>query len=69
MAKLERLIEGLRVGKDNVELSLLQYADDTLIFLPHNAEKILNIKRIMQCFSIMSGFDINFSTTWESISP
>lgn len=30
------MIEGQRVGSDIVELTLLQYVDDTLIFLPQN---------------------------------
>lgn len=45
--KLKGVIEGLRVGIYNFKLTLLQYANDTLIFLPHNVKNILNIKIIL----------------------
>lgn len=55
------LVEGLKIGRDTIEITHLQFADDTLIFLPHNTEQLLNLKRLLHCLSLMTGFKINFS--------
>jgi hypothetical protein len=41
-------------------VSILQYADDTLIFMEHNLEKALNMKLILCIFEELSGLNINF---------
>nr|XP_029145202.1 uncharacterized protein LOC114924525 [Arachis hypogaea] len=50
----------LLVGRDHVELSHLQFADDTVLFCPPEEETIKNYKRILRCFELMSGLTINF---------
>ncbi|XP_016168537.1 uncharacterized protein LOC107611089 [Arachis ipaensis] len=56
--KMER---GLRqVGRDNIELSHLQFADDTILFCPPEEETLRNYKRLLRCFEMMSGLSINF---------
>ncbi|XP_057760293.1 uncharacterized protein LOC130980651 [Arachis stenosperma] len=53
-------ISPLLVGKDNIELSHLQFADNTILFCSPEEETICNYKRLLQCFEMMSGLSINF---------
>ncbi|KAL1326310.1 hypothetical protein AAHE18_13G219100 [Arachis hypogaea] len=53
-------IAPLFVGRDNIELSYLQFADDTVLFCPLEEETIKNYKRLLRCFELMSGLSINF---------
>ncbi|XP_016206848.1 uncharacterized protein LOC107647266 [Arachis ipaensis] len=53
-------ISPLLVGRDKIELSHLQFADDTILFCPPEIETILNYKRLLRCFELMSGVSINF---------
>jgi hypothetical protein len=41
-------------------LSILQYADDTMIFMGHDIEKARNMKLILSTFEQLSGLKINF---------
>ncbi|WVZ94912.1 LOW QUALITY PROTEIN: hypothetical protein U9M48_040741, partial [Paspalum notatum var. saurae] len=41
-------------------LSILQYADDTILFLEHNLEQAKNLKIILCAFEKLSGLKINF---------
>ncbi|XP_016185980.1 uncharacterized protein LOC107627668 [Arachis ipaensis] len=50
----------LLIGKDNIELSHLQFADDTILFCPPEEETIRNYARLLRCFEMMSGLSINF---------
>ncbi|XP_016185754.1 uncharacterized protein LOC107627434 [Arachis ipaensis] len=50
----------LLVGKDNIELSHLQFVDDTILFCPPEEETIRNYARLLRCFEMMSGLSINF---------
>ncbi|XP_057720255.1 uncharacterized protein LOC130934731 [Arachis stenosperma] len=50
----------LLVGRDHVELSHLQFMDDTVLFCPLEEETIKNYRRILRCFKLMSGLSINF---------
>lgn len=43
-----------------LSLSLLQFADDTLLFLPANLDMVRNLKRILRCFEIIFGLKINY---------
>lgn len=54
------LILGLRIGKNNVELTQLQYANDTIRFFPKDTTSVLNYKRILYYYSLMTGLEINF---------
>lgn len=55
------LISGVKIGVENVVLTHLQYADDTLIFLPNDDNTVSNYKRLLECFSLMTGLEINYS--------
>ncbi|XP_016192852.1 uncharacterized protein LOC107633766 [Arachis ipaensis] len=50
----------LLIGKDNIELSHLQFADDTILFCPPEEETIRSYARLLRCFEMMSGLTINF---------
>ncbi|XP_016199195.1 uncharacterized protein LOC107640158 [Arachis ipaensis] len=50
----------LLVGRDHIQLSHLQFADDTILFCPPEDETIKNYKRLLRCFELMSGLSINF---------
>ncbi|XP_025678637.1 uncharacterized protein [Arachis hypogaea] len=53
-------ITPLFVGRDNIELSYLQFADDTVLFYPPEEETNKYYKRLLRCFELMSGLSINF---------
>jgi hypothetical protein len=41
-------------------ISILQYADDTILFMEHDLEKVLNMKLVLCIFEQLSGLKINF---------
>ena len=41
-------------------MSILQYADDTILFLEHDIAKAVNMKLILAFFEQLSGLKINF---------
>ena len=41
-------------------VSILQYADDTIIFMEHDLDKVLNTKLMLCIFEQLSGLKINF---------
>ncbi|XP_016178837.1 uncharacterized protein LOC107621322 [Arachis ipaensis] len=53
-------ISSLLVGGDNIELSHIQFANDTILFCPPEEESVKNYKRLLRCFELMSGLSINF---------
>jgi len=56
----KKLIDSLEVGKDKVKVNMLQYADDTMFFCEANSKSVFNIKAILHCFELASGFRVNF---------
>src|ERR1043165_10111596 len=42
-------------------VSVLQYADDTIIFMEHDLEKARNMKLVLCLFEQLSGLKINFN--------
>jgi hypothetical protein len=41
-------------------LSILQYVDDTTLFVEHNIDQARNIKLLLSAFEKMSGLKLNF---------
>jgi hypothetical protein len=41
-------------------ISILQYADDTILFLEHDIAKAVNMKLVLCIFEQLSGLKINF---------
>ncbi|KAM2004953.1 hypothetical protein FF1_000090 [Malus domestica] len=58
-AQGNHLIKGLRVGVDNVEISHLQFADDTIFFLNGHEENWNNLLLLLDLFGKVSGLKIN----------
>jgi hypothetical protein len=59
-AKEDGQVSGLIPHLVDGGVSILQYADDTIIFLDHDLEKALNMKIIQCIFEQLSGLKINF---------
>ncbi|GLU16530.1 hypothetical protein SLE2022_329610 [Rubroshorea leprosula] len=63
-AEEEGLLQGIMVGNNGLAISLLQFADDTVILA--NSESIFTVKTILRWFELMSGLRINYgkSSLW-----
>ena len=59
-AKLDGQIAGVVPHLVDGGLSILQYADDTILFMEHDIEKAMNLKLILSAFEQLSGLKINF---------
>src|SRR4051812_30380107 len=59
-AKADGQIEGVVPHLIDGGLSILQYADDTILFMEHDLEKAKNLKLILSAFELLSGLKINF---------
>jgi hypothetical protein len=60
-AKEDGQVDGLIPHLVEGGVSILQYADDTIIFMDHDLEKALNMKLILCMFEQLSGLKINFN--------
>jgi hypothetical protein len=58
--KSDGQIEGVIPRLVNGGLSILQYTNDTILFLEHDLEKVQNLKLILTAFEQLSGLKINF---------
>jgi hypothetical protein len=59
-AKQDGQISGLIPRLVDDGLSILQYADDTILFMEHNFEEAKNMKLVLTTFEHLSGLKINF---------
>jgi hypothetical protein len=59
-AKEDGQVEGLIPHLVDGGVSILQYVDDTIIFMENNLEKALNMKLILYLFEQLSGLKIIF---------
>ena len=59
-AKESEQIQGVVPHLVDEELSILQYADDTIIFMDNDLEKAKNMKILLCAFEQLSGLKINF---------
>ena len=57
------IIEAVKVGRDKIEVSHLQFANDTLIFCPANLETLQNVRWLLDCFALIYDLSINYSKT------
>ena len=55
------LFKGYKVGRGLVEISHLQFADDTLFIGDGSSQNILTMKGILRWFELISDFKDNFS--------
>ena len=61
LAVENQLIAGIQYPNNGPNVTNIQYADDTLIFLAPTDECVINLKRILCCFQTCSGLKINFN--------
>src|ERR1044072_1274590 len=53
--------KGVTVGSESqVEVSILQFADDTLFFEDASLQNVSTLKCILRCFELASGLRVNF---------
>jgi len=67
----KNLFRGFPVGLNKVEISILQYADDTIFFGEAFMENVRVIKAILRTFELILGLKISFgafgmSEQWKS---
>lgn len=56
------LFKGIQIpGRLREEISHLQFADDVILFINSDQSSITGVKRILQCFQLLSGMKVNFS--------
>jgi hypothetical protein len=58
--KIEGQIDGVVPHLIDNGLSILQYADDAIIFMDNNIEKAKNLKLLLYAFEEVSGLKINY---------
>jgi len=58
--KLDEQVDGLVPHLVDGGLSILQYADDTLLFMDHDLVKAENLKLLLIAFEQVSGLKINY---------
>jgi len=54
------MLHGLKIGRKEVDVCLLQYADDTLFLCENSFTNVVTLKAILRGFEIASGLKINF---------
>jgi len=54
------MFSGIKVGRKEVEVNLLQFADDTLFVCKSKVQNIICIKAILRCFELSLGLKVNF---------
>jgi len=59
-AKVDGQISGVVPHLIDGGLSVLQYADDTILFMDHDLEKAQNMKLLLCAFEQVSGLKINY---------
>ncbi|GKU90242.1 hypothetical protein SLEP1_g4255 [Rubroshorea leprosula] len=57
----EGMFRGIEIGRKGLVVSLLQFANDTVIMGKADIENIIMVKTILRWFELMSGLQINFS--------
>ncbi|GJW06418.1 putative RNA-directed DNA polymerase, eukaryota, reverse transcriptase zinc-binding domain protein, partial [Tanacetum coccineum] len=55
------IFHGIKVGKDKIHFSRLQFADDALIMGEWSRSNAKNLSRILTCFHLASGLNVNFN--------
>ena len=60
-AKGDGQVDGLIHHLVNGGVSILEYADDTIIFMEHDLAKARNMKLVLCLFEQLSGLKINFN--------
>ena len=54
------MLTGLKIGRKEEEVCILQFADDTLFFCEDKINNVITLKAILRGFELASGMKINF---------
>ncbi|WOG84202.1 hypothetical protein DCAR_0103384 [Daucus carota subsp. sativus] len=54
------IFKGFSLGKAMQPITHLQFADDTIVFVDNTLESISGVKKVLQCFQMISGLKINY---------
>nr|KYP37647.1 Putative ribonuclease H protein At1g65750 family [Cajanus cajan] len=54
------MFKGYKVGKERVDVSLLQFADDTIFFGEATLNNVITVKSILRCYELVLGLKVNF---------
>lgn len=60
-ANKKGIFRGIKLPKCDIEFTHLQYADDVIMFINSDDVSIKGVKRVLQCFELLSGLHINFN--------
>ncbi|XP_071693086.1 uncharacterized mitochondrial protein AtMg01250-like [Rutidosis leptorrhynchoides] len=55
------LFDGVKIGRDLVPISHLQYPDDTIFFGSLSENNTSNLMLLLKCFELSSGLKVNYS--------
>jgi len=55
------VLKGVEIGVRQTNVSILQYADDTLFFCKVDTPKCFDLKTILKCFELAYGLKVNYS--------
>lgn len=61
LAASRGIFKGILMRKGAGQITHLQFADDTVVFLDGSEESAKGIKRVLQCFQLVSGLKINYN--------
>ncbi|XP_017245737.2 uncharacterized protein LOC108217416 [Daucus carota subsp. sativus] len=54
------IFSGIPLGDSSQNITHLQFADDTVVFVNNSLESVRGVKSVLQCFQMISGLKINF---------
>ncbi|GKV09634.1 hypothetical protein SLEP1_g21105 [Rubroshorea leprosula] len=58
------LLKGIQVGRGNLRLTHLQFADDTILFSEASEANAWAMKCVMKSFEMISGLKVNYDKSW-----
>lgn len=59
-AKLKGIFQGIALPGCQQVITHLQFTDDVVLFFKNGVHSIKGIKRVLQCFELLTGLKINF---------
>jgi len=54
------MLQGVKVGSTELEICMLQYADDIIFICENNHQNVNSLKVVLVCFKVISRLKINF---------
>ena len=60
-AKKKRIFKGIKIGKDEVEVTHLQYTNNVIFFNEWSKISARNLLGILKCFELVLGMKVNFN--------